>query len=309
MQRLLYILVIGLLCFSCDDGDVFEVTLEFEDTFEAEECGSLVLYKIKDSPPESISIQLQGETIEDILNVGEDNMLTQTYEFSSNSNAFTYRTYSSVPNPDLVFCNDIAPGNIDIIVDSESTSGRAILTTILVEDDDDGIPADLEGRGAQAEDGTYPDAIDTDNDGIPNYLDVDDDGDNVLTTAENPEYTEEDGLANAQDTDNDGVPDYLDNDDDDDGIPTRDEESIDPDNNPLNDVTNPDIGADYLNDEVMISVPATAFIEHPIQQTYTISIFVENIQIPNLTQDELDFGTLNDSNITSDTRTGEPIFN
>ena len=307
MRRLLYILFIGLLSYSCDDGDVFEVTLEFDDTFET--CGSLVLYKTKDSPPESLSIQLQGRTIDEFLNVGDDNLFTQTYEFSSSSNAFNYRTYSSAPDPNLVFCNDIPPANIDILVDSESTSGTATVTTVLVEDDNDGIPADLEGRGEQAEDGTYPDAIDTDNDGIPNYLDVDDDGDNVLTTAENPEYTEADGLANAQDTDLDGIPDYLDNDDDNDGIPTRDEESINADNNPLNDVTEPDNGADYLNPNVAISVPATAFIQHPIAQVYTISVFVENIQIPNLTQDELDFGTLDDSSITNDTRLGEPIFN
>lgn len=307
MQRLLFILVIGLLCYSCDDGDVFQVSLEFEDTFET--CGSLVLYKTKDSPPESLSIQLQGRTIDEFLNVGDDNVFTQTYEFSSNSNAFNYRTYSTAPDPNFVFCNDIPPANIDILVDSESSSGTATVTTILVEDDNDGIPADLEGRGAQAEDGSYPDAIDTDNDGIPNYLDVDDDGDNVLTTAENPEYTEEFGLANAQDTDLDGIPDYLDNDDDNDGVPTRDEESINADNNPLNDVTEPDNGADYLNPNISISVPATAFIAHPIQQVYTISVFVENIQIPNLTQDELDFGTLDDSSITNDTRTGEPIFN
>ncbi len=307
MKRLFYLLCIGLLLQTCDDGDVFEVTLEFEDTFE--QCGNVVFFKTKDSPPESLSIQLQGRTIDEFLEVGDDNVFTQTYEFSSSSNAFNYRTYSTAPDPDFVFCNDVPPANIDIIVDSESSSGTATITTVLIEDDNDGIPAELEGRGAQAEDGSYPDAIDTDNDGIPNYLDVDDDGDNVLTTAENPEYTEEDGLANAQDTDNDGIPDYLDDDDDDDGIPTRDEESINSKNNPLDDVTNPDIGADYLNDEVMISVPATAFIEHPIQQTFTISIFVENIQIPNLTQDELDFGTLNDTNITSNTRIGEPIFN
>ncbi|SDS27173.1 hypothetical protein SAMN04515667_1798 [Formosa sp. Hel1_31_208] len=307
MRQLLYIFLFGLSFSSCDDGDIFEVTLEFDDTFET--CGDLVFYKTKDTPPETLSIQLIGRTIDEFLEVEDNNIYVEAFEFSSTNNAFNYRTYSAAPDPLLVFCNDIPSASIDILSDAESTSGTATITTVLVEDDNDGIPAEFEGRGEQAEDGTYPDAIDTDNDGIPNYLDVDDDGDNVLTTAENPNYTEDFGLIDAQDTDNDGTPDYLDTDDDNDGVATRDEESINADNNPLNDVTEPDIGADYLNDNISITVPATAFIAHPINQVYTISILVENIQLPNLTQDNFDFGTLDDTSITSDTRSGEPIFN
>ena len=307
MRQLLYIFLFGLLFSSCDDGDIFEVTLEFDDTFET--CGDLVFYKTKDTPPETLSIQLIGRTIDEFLEVADNNIYEEVFEFSSTNNAFNYRTYSAAPDPLLVFCNDIPSASIDILSDAESTSGTATITTVLVEDDDDGIPAEFEGQGEQAEDGTYPDAIDTDNDGIPNYLDVDDDGDNVLTTAENPNYTEGFGLIDAQDTDNDGTPDYLDNDDDNDGVATRDEESINADNNPLNDVTEPDNGADYLNDMISIEVTATAFIAHPIIQTYTISILVNNIQLPNLTQDDLDFGTLDDTSITNDSRSGEPIFN
>jgi len=303
MRQFLFICLLGLLAFSCDDGDVFEITLDFEDEFET--CGSLVFFKTKEIPAESLSIQITNRTIENILEVDEDNMYQETFEFSAATNSFNYRTYTT--EPINVFCNDIPPADLDILTDAESTTGSATVTTILVEDDNDGIPAELEdinGNGDLEDD-------DTDMDGIPNYLDVDDDGDNVLTSAENPNYTEEDGLSNAQNTDADSgdtIPDYLDNDDDGDGILTRDEESINQDNNPLNDVTDPNVGADFLNPMVVEMVPAVGYRDHEIQQVYTITISVINIQIPNLTQDELDFGFLNDTSITNTSRPGDPIF-
>ncbi|MCA9600606.1 MAG: hypothetical protein KC417_01205, partial [Myxococcales bacterium] len=61
------------------------------------------------------------------------------------------------------------------------------------DDDNDGVPTLTEG----------PDA-DTDNDQTPNYLDADDDGDGVLTSAECPMPSA------CVDHDGDGVPDYLD---------------------------------------------------------------------------------------------------
>ncbi|NER15556.1 hypothetical protein GWK08_19040 [Leptobacterium flavescens] len=48
---------------------------------------------------------------------------------------------------------------------------------------------------------------DTDGDGLPNYLDIDDDGDGTLTRNEFDENN--DGIPD--DTDGDGIPDYLDN--------------------------------------------------------------------------------------------------
>ncbi|MEM5564911.1 hypothetical protein WNY78_07335 [Psychroserpens sp. AS72] len=298
MRNLLYLFLIGLVALSCDDGDVFEVTLDFDDV-ALETCGSLVFYKAKDSPPETLSIQLNNRTFEEMLDVDDDNIFTQTFEFSSSSNSFNYRTYAS--EPDNVFCNDIPPADLDILTDAESDSGRAILTTILVEDDDDGIPAELEdiNQNGDLEDD------DTDNDGIPNYLDVDDDGDNVYTASEGVNYTTADGLTNALDTDNDGIPNYLDNDDDGDLVLTRNEENFTPDNNPQNDVTDPNVGADYLNIDVSTTVEATEYRVHVIKQTYTTSIEIESIQLPNLTQDNFSFGEI----ITTDTRTGAPVFN
>ena len=82
------------------------------------------------------------------------------------------------------------------------------------DDDADGVPnafEDFDGDGMFDDD-------DIDMDGIPNYLDNDDDGDGVLTINE---AKDEDG--NPVDTDGDGDVDYLDNDDDGDGILTINE--------------------------------------------------------------------------------------
>lgn len=69
--------------------------------------------------------------------------------------------------------------------------------------DNDGILSifeDLDGDGNVNND-------DTDEDGIPNYLDIDDDGDGILTKDEDANG---DGDPTNDDTDGDGTPDYLD---------------------------------------------------------------------------------------------------
>jgi gliding motility-associated-like protein len=63
-------------------------------------------------------------------------------------------------------------------------------------------------------------AVDTDNDGILNFQDTDDDGDTMNSKDEDVNF---DGNLKNDDTDQDGVPDYLDADDDGDEIPTKDE--------------------------------------------------------------------------------------
>lgn len=99
---------------------------------------------------------------------------------------------------------------------------------------------------------------DTDADGIPNYLDNDDDGDLVLT---NVEYvfarTNNPVSANAiLDTDNDGILNYLDNDDDGDGLLTW-KEDYNNDGNPANDDTNSNGISDYLEQGVALGVSNT----------------------------------------------------
>jgi hypothetical protein len=302
MRKLLYILSLGFLCLTCNDGDIIVFELDFDNTFKT--CGDIVFYKTKADPAESLSIQISDLTFEQILAVGSENTLTINKTINGTSNRFTYRTYKSLTSESELFCNDVPSSNLDILTSDESTSGNVTITTILTEDDNDGIPAQLEdvnGNGDLNDD-------DTDSDGVPNYLDQDDDGDNIYTTAENPNYTATNGLSNALDTDGDGIPDYLDMDDDGDGVKTRDEENVSQDKNPLNDILDPNVGPDYLNPAIKNTVPATGYRFHTIKQTFEISILVENIAFPTLSQTKLDFGFLNDGSITSGSRTPVTIF-
>tara|TARA_R110001583_G_scaffold39967_2_gene128000 strand:- start:1573 stop:2487 length:915 start_codon:yes stop_codon:yes gene_type:complete len=283
-----------LLTVSCNDGNIITVAFDFGDTYQV--CGnnSLVFYKTKEDPAESLSLKVTSPllTLDDLLNVGDDNTFTTTITINGTSNVFNYRAYNSIP-ADL-FCNDVPP-DIQITNDLVSTTGTATINTILIEDDNDGIPAaleDINGNGDLNDD-------DTDGDDIPNYLDVDDDGDNILTSTEKPDPNKDGSLNDAQDTDGDSIPDYLDSDDDGDGVLTRDEENFSQDQNPANDVTNSDIGPDYLNPEVKTTVPATAYREHTIYQTYTVALIINNISLPNISQDVFDFGYLKDSALST----------
>lgn len=293
-RSLLIVIIISLAStFSCNDGDIITIALDFDDTFES--CGNLVFFNTKNDPAESLSIKITSPalTLNDLLKVGADKTLTTTRTINGTSNTFNYRSYADLVSN--LFCNDIPPSDIIITNDLESTSGTIVITTKLTEDDNDGILAaleDINGNGDLNDD-------DTDGDGIPNYLDIDDDGDNILTRDEKPDPNKTGTLKDAQDTDGDGIPDYLDADDDGDGTLTHDEENYSQDQNPANDVTNSDVGPDYLNPEVFSLVPATAYREHTIYQTYVITLVINNISLPNLSQDVFDFGTLNNSALST----------
>ncbi len=56
-----------------------------------------------------------------------------------------------------------------------------------------------------------------------------------------------------------------------------------------------------------------AYREHNIIQTYVVSVVVSNISLPSITQQTLDFGTLDNSganpNLTNTDRQVTPVFN
>ena len=279
MRKLVTLFLLSFLFFTCDDGDVITVEFEFDDTFEA--CGNLVFHKEKDDPSESFSILLTSDSnynsLEDVLayTLSTDSVYatpaTPIKEFTINgsSNRFNYRTYNA-DLPNNYFCSDVPPSEIEILTDEESVTGLVTITTSLIEDDNDGLPAWFEDENL--------------------------DGDNDPST-------------NPTDTDGDGIPDYLDDDDDGDEVLTRDEENDSPDQNPANDVTNPASGLpDYLNGDVVTTVPATAWRTHTILQEFTVKVEIEGFQLPNVNYfNTYDFGTL-EATETNDSRTLTPIF-
>ncbi|WP_396633734.1 Ig-like domain-containing protein [Maribacter sp. R86514] len=77
--------------------------------------------------------------------------------------------------------------------------------------DNDGIPDYLDPNSP---------GPDTDGDGVPDSADLDDDNDGILDSVEDPNLDgDNDPLSDPLDTDNDGLPNHLDIDSDDDGIP------------------------------------------------------------------------------------------
>jgi hypothetical protein len=314
--------ILGLLCcllvYSCDDGDVITVDLEFGETYQA--CGDLVFYKTKSDPAESLSLQITSPSLDlvDFTEVIIENNIaslvndTITFDIDGGSNTFNYRTYNTEPLN--FFCQDLPPSDIQITSDQASAGGDAIFTISLIEDDNDGIPAedeDINGNGDLTDD-------DTDQDGIPNYLDADDDGDNVLTEDEiDTEDLDGDGnpFTNPLNTDADFIngdvdPDYLDIDDDADGVNTINEESVSADLNPHNDISTPNITSipDHLNPDVTSSVATSTYRLHEIDQVFTVVLNIENIQIETLSDDMVEFGILLDDDTTNTTRYLTPDF-
>lgn len=302
MKRISLFLASFFTLVSCNDGDIIIAQLEFDSAFS--ECGNKVFYKTKTNPNESLSLQITSPVFnfEDYFNKENIDPKTSTYSknyiINGSTNRFNYRTYNIDPNG--LFCNDVPPSNTGVIKDSSSPTGIATITGELIFDDNDGIPTEIEKKQAIDKDGNpmvdekgNPIYVDTDGDGLADYIDADDDGDNVFTADEKVSYDEKTKELKAEDTDGDGIPDYLDTDDDGDGVATRDEENDTADQNPTNDYTGTNSSvADYLNDTIKTTVPATAYRSNTYQEKIELKINVTKLTLQDLRQDSFDFGTL-----------------
>lgn len=287
MRKLYALILLTTLLISCNDGDVLVTSFNFEDTTLqfCEGVSSLVFFKINDASNESLSLQLQVEE--------GDFEQSNTLQFPLNetTNFINYRTFDNPPTASY-FCNSIPPTSPMVLQDYIGTDGTANFLVDAVFNDIDGVEEDVESD------------LDTDMDGLLNYFDFDDDGDNVPTSAEIGNDPE-----NPLDTDGDGIPNYLDEDDDGDGVLTRNEateEDIDPRNN----ITDDTVGADYLNSNIAVETIIEEYIEHSYDYTSSIEIFVNNAVFTNgdeqLTQESLDLGTI--SNIATGTIIRTPDF-
>ena len=150
------------------------------------------------SDPVAITITFS----EDITNF-DANDVTVSNATLGNFTAVSPSQYSSTITPDgsqLDITLSIAAG---VALSGNGRSNGALEKVITFDTDGDGVGDSDEGTVA-----------DTDNDGIPNFLDLDSDNDGISDIIEN---SSEDG--EETDTDGDGTPDFLDIDSDNDGIP------------------------------------------------------------------------------------------
>ena len=276
MKKALFLLMAIAFFGACDDGDIILTSFDFDDE-SLEFCSGsdgYVFFKINATTSESISLQI-GTT--NNLFLENDTIITV---LDGSTHFVNYRRYTSSPT-NSYFCSNIPPTNPEVTVDYLGESGIATLFVTTLLNDNDLV--DFEDSENEMEEGFG----DLDMDGIPNYYDFDDDGDNVPTSVEvgiDP--------SSPKDTDGDGIFDYLDTDDDGDGVLTRYEDrNMDLDT--TNDTTG-NSGPDYLNPAVADETIVDEYREHSYNLVSSIALILSNIVLSNgneeISQESLDMG-------------------
>jgi hypothetical protein len=271
MKKIFGLIIVCILGIGCNDGDVIVTSFDFDDQ-DLQACGgpgAYVFFKINTSTQESISLILSTTNV--LF------MESGVVEYTLNeSNFVNYRKFEDGISPDY-FCSSIPPTYPLAIQNYLANSGTAILTTIATLDDNDTIEEPI-------------DDTDTDEDGLLNYFDFDDDGDNIPTSTE----IGSDPL-NPRDSDGDGIADYLDEDDDNDLILTRNED-LNSNLNPLDDISDSAVGPDYLNPNVSIETAVNQYILHTYQLSSDISLLLRDLVLINaeeqLIVEVIDLGVL-----------------
>ena len=302
MKKFTSLFLLILLFTNCDDGNIDTVQLNFEEQ-ALQQCGEYVFYVLTTDRTESLVVSVSSTT----------NVLTNTagspqnFTINNTSNRVVYRLFGAPVTGASYFCSSIPPTEPQVLEEWTAPSGIVEISVALEEDDNDNVDADIE----QINRDNLEMSPDTDGDGLPDYKDSDDNGDNVPTSVE--ARKNQDGTF--VDTDEDGVADYLDDDDDGDGIPTRNEvdavDDTDPTNNFVN-VNGVNVARYLLADETT-SVPVETYREHSFRQTFVNTIrIVGNFTLVNGNQEvkfdveQYDFGSYN---FAGNTITTTPAFN
>jgi len=260
MRKLVLLILIPLLFQGCNDGDIIVTNFDFEDA-QLQQCGdtsNVVFFKINPQVNESISLLIP--TSQELFKETG----TQTFNLSSTGSIVNYRGFDDSVTSSY-FCNPVPATSPGVVLEYIGTSGIANLISETTLDDFDGV--DFVSSDDLSQEGFG----DFDGDGLPNYHDFDDDGDNVLTSQE----IGEDPL-NPRDTDLDGMPDYLDPDDDNDGVLTINED-IDQNLNPADDIATPGGLPNYLDPDITTSVVIEAYKEHLYNRTSDGTIIIDNL--------------------------------
>lgn len=272
MKKFFGLLCSALLLFSCDDGDIIVTDFDF-DNQALNWCGDFedqVVFNLNnDQVNEAIAFRFSLDTPE------LEFFSTEVGQISiplNSTNQIIYRVFDAEVD-DSYFCNEIPPVAPDVTEEYRSTTGgEVIITTTLKtanDHDGDGVPSTAEGMAEE---------LDTDGDGIPDYLDIDDDADNLLTRVEIA--VEAENMAQGfPDSDNDGLPNFIDADDDNDGTITR-YEDWNMNNNPADDVNTEGL-PHYLDPTLTDSFTVDTFRENVISRSYRYVFSIENLTLVN----------------------------
>lgn len=299
-QKCIVLFFLTCLLTSCDDGDLIVTTFDFDSETQLQLCGksaTKVIYAFNDDPIESISFNFDDPDFDGVFFDTIPNPPARSIKINQ-ANRLVYRTYSSQISQGNYFCSEVPPSSPTVLEEYASTSGGNVIftTTVIKQDDNDGVPKELEDLNGN---GNFFDD-DTDGDGFPNFIDADDDNDNVptLTEIEGKETLPED----YRDTDGDGTPNYLDSDDDGDGTITRYEDlnaldNIDGDGiadlNPVDDDTDNDGIPNYLDTDDSVSLTVDFFKQYEVSRTFRTRLTAKNVTMNHATSGEsITFETL-----------------
>ena len=133
---------VSFLLFTCGDGDIITLNLEFDKQLEL--CGNAtyenyeiliddyVIYDIKEDPYESLILLIPGSSSNDLIFFPEESPYNKSISIGS-SNRFNYRTYNGSPLE--LICEAIPSSTVSILNDYEATNGT-IETETTFEDVD-----------------------------------------------------------------------------------------------------------------------------------------------------------------------------
>jgi hypothetical protein len=124
MRKLSYLFsVLLLLTTSCDDGEVIDINLEFDEELELCANGlNYVVYDIKTDPYESITILFPVNDSNNLIFNPVDNPHSGTLTINGSSIKFNYRTYDGDPIGELI-CEEIPSSTVNITKDYPAEGG------------------------------------------------------------------------------------------------------------------------------------------------------------------------------------------
>lgn len=292
MRNYFFALFILITLHSCNDGDVIEVGLEFDQTLAL--CNQVsttyLVYDIKLDPYESLSLTFPANSSNNLIFNPAESPATKTLMIDGSSVRFNYRTYNG--NPENLLCALVPDPTVTILNNYEATSGTVTILTTFVDDDEDGIPSSVEDLNTDGDNDPATEPTDRDGDGIPDYKDADDDNDNILTKFENVNYSVADGLTLALNTDGDDFPNYLDADDDGDEIPTKDEDE-DGNKNPRDDFDEASLTPDtprYLDATANQPFIVNELVANIFKRSFVLKFTLTQIDIQILSTDTIELG-------------------
>ena len=136
MKRIFALLLFTFLLSSCDDGDLTQVTFEFDDTILAKGCGTdtdFFIYKIQDN--RALIIELPESNFPNRISA---DLTTQPelLDIESDGIRLIYREYSGEIT-DNTICSTIPVSNPVVVEEREATKGKIKITTTAIKSEPD----------------------------------------------------------------------------------------------------------------------------------------------------------------------------